>query len=293
VISAYNFELAERILPAMRVVERNHVRVLGRGAQPMLFAHGFGCDQNMWRLIHPAFQADYRVILFDYVGHGSSDRSAYDPTRYGSLAGYAEDVIDICDELELQDVVFVGHSVSAMIGAIASLRRPELFASLVFVGPSPCYVDDATTGYIGGFSSRNIAELLDSLDDNYLGWSRAMAPAIMSNPERPELGEELTNSFCRTDPQIAKQFARVTFLSDHRADLPLIRTPSLILQCAVDVIAPVSVGEYMQRAMPASELVVLEAHGHCPQLSEPEATIAAMEKFLAARRAQTPAPPRG
>jgi sigma-B regulation protein RsbQ len=276
----------------MRVLERNNVKILGRGAQPMLFAHGFGCDQNMWRLIHPAFQADYRVILFDYVGHGRSAPAAYSPARYGSLDGYVQDVIDICDELDLRDVVFVGHSVSSMIGGLAAIRRPGLFASLVVVGPSPCYVDDASTGYVGGFSAKQIAELLDSLDDNYLGWSRAMAPAIMGNPERPELGEELANSFCRTDPHIAKQFARVTFLSDTRADLPRITTPSLILQCAVDVIAPVSVGEYLQRAMPDSELVVLQAHGHCPQLSEPQATVAAMEKFLAAQRASAPPPAR-
>jgi sigma-B regulation protein RsbQ len=273
----------------MRFIERNSVKVLGNGSQPMMFAHGFGCDQNMWRLVYPAFQDDYRVVLFDYVGAGQSDASAYSAERYSSLDGYAQDVLDICDELDLRRVVFVGHSVSSMIGVVASLRRPDLFAALVLIGPSPRYIDEPSTGYVGGFSSENIAELLDSLDDNYLGWSRTMAPVIIGNADRPALGDELANSFCRTDPAIAKQFARVTFLSDNRADLPRVSTPTLILQCAVDVIAPVSVGEYMHRSMPASELVVLGSHGHCPQLSDPDLVVPAMKTFLEAQRARPPA----
>ena len=234
----------------------------------------------MWRFVHPAFESNYRVVLFDYVGSGQSDLSAYSPARYGSLEGYALDVIEICDALALRDVVLVGHSVSSMIGVIAALRRPEVFTSLVLVAPSPCYVNDPKTGYVGGFSSQNIQELLESLDDNYLGWSRAMAPVIMGNPARPELSGELTNSFCRTDPAIAREFARVTFLSDNRADLPRLDKPCLILQCSNDVIAPQSVGQHMHRALAASELVVLDAHGHCPHLSDPDAVIAAMSRFL-------------
>ncbi len=249
----------------------------------MLFANGFGCDQNMWRFVHPAFEGDYRVVLFDYVGSGRSDFSRYDSARYSSLEGYALDLIEICDHLDLRNVVLVGHSVSAMIGVIAALRRPEFFFSLVLVAPSPCYVNDPQTGYVGGFSSQNIQELLDSLDDNYLGWSRAMAPVIMGNPERPELSDELTNSFCRTDPAIAREFARVTFLSDNRADLPRLDKPCLILQCSDDVIAPMSVGDYVHRAIATSELVVVDAHGHCPHLSEPDAVIAAMKGFLSPR----------
>jgi sigma-B regulation protein RsbQ len=264
----------------MRVTDRNNVHVLGRGTRPMVFAHGFGCDQNMWRHVHPAFHDGYRVVLFDYVGHGRSNVAAYDRRRYGSLDGYAQDVLDVCDELALDDVVFVGHSVSAMVGVLAALRRPELFSSLVLVAPSPCYIDDPATGYVGGFSAESIDALLDSLDDNYLGWSRTMAPVITAHPERPELGEELANSFCRTDPDIAKQFAGVTFRSDSRADLPRVTTPSLILQCEVDVIAPVAVGRYMHEVMPSSELAILPAHGHCPQLSDPDAVIAAMRTYL-------------
>jgi sigma-B regulation protein RsbQ len=264
----------------MLVVERNNVHVVGRGARPLVFAHGFGCDQNMWRHVHPSFHDGYRVVLFDYVGAGRSQRSAYDSRRYGSLDGYAQDVLEICDELALRDVVLVGHSVSAMVGVVAALRRPDVFGALVLVAPSPCYVDDPATGYVGGFSAQNIDELLDSLDDNYLGWSRSMAPVITGYPDRPELGEELANSFCRTDPAIARQFAGVTFRSDSRADLPRVATPSLILQCAVDAIAPVAVGEYMHKVMPESELVILPAHGHCPQLSDPEAVVAAMTAFL-------------
>ena len=262
----------------MTVLRRNNVRITGTGTQPMMFSHGFGCDQNMWRFVAPAFARTHRVVLFDHVGAGHSDLSAYDKSKYGSLQGYADDVLEICRELGLEDVVFVGHSVSAMIGILAAIREPERFAKLVLVGPSPRYVDDE--GYVGGFKRGDIEGLLDSLDDNYLGWSKAMAPVIMGNPERPELAEELANSFCRTDPHIARDFARVTFLSDNRADLRLLRTPALILQCSQDVIAPLPVGEYLSCALPQSKLVVMKATGHCPNLSAPTETIAAIEAFV-------------
>jgi sigma-B regulation protein RsbQ len=262
----------------MSVVTRHNISVRGRGTQPMLFAHGFGCDQNMWRFVAPAFDDTHRVVLFDHVGAGRSDFSAYNRVKYGCLDGYAEDVLEICRELDLERVVFVGHSVSAMIGVLAAIREPALFASLVLVGPSPCYLNDGD--YRGGFSREDIDGLLETLDNNYLGWSSMMAPVIMGNADRPELGEELTNSFCRTDPEIAAHFARVTFLSDNRADLPGLQTPSLILQCSDDVIAPESVGEYVHRTLPTSRLVLMRATGHCPNLSAPDETIAAMREFL-------------
>lgn len=262
----------------MSVLARNNVTILGRGQTPMMFAHGFGCDQNMWRFIVPAFKDDYKIVLFDHVGAGHSDLSAYSRTKYGRLDGYAEDVLAICHELDLRNVVFVGHSVSAMIGILAAIKEPDRFDRLVLIGPSPCYINDED--YVGGFTRADIDELLEFLDSNFLGWSSAMAPVIMGNPDRPELGEELTNSFCRTDPEIAKHFARVTFLSDNRADLPKLKTRSLILQCSNDVIAPEAVGQYMHQTLADSHLIVMQATGHCPNLSAPDETIAAMKSFL-------------
>jgi sigma-B regulation protein RsbQ len=262
----------------MTTLQRNNVRTLGAGEPPMMFAHGFGCDQNMWRLVVPAFTGSHRVVLFDHVGAGQSDATAYDKRKYSTLEGYAADVLEICRELQLTGVVFVGHSVSAMIGVLAAKNAPDLFKALVLVGPSPRYINDAD--YVGGFTRQDIDGLLESLDSNYLGWSSAMAPAIMGNPERPELGVELSNSFCRTDPDIAAHFARVTFLSDNRSDLPHVATPALVLQCSDDVIAPYAVGEYVHRHMPASQLVVMKATGHCPNLSAPEETITAINTFL-------------
>jgi sigma-B regulation protein RsbQ len=263
---------------SVSVLKRNKVRVSGGGTRPMLFAHGFGCDQRMWRLVAPAFEDAYRVVLFDHVGSGGSDLRAYDRVKYGTLRGYAEDVLEICDALELRDVVFVGHSVSAMIGVLAATMDPGRFARLVLVGPSPRYVNE--DGYIGGFTRTDIEGLLDFLDSNHLGWSAAMAPTIMGNSDRPELGRELADSFCRTDPDIARHFARVTFLSDNRADLPSVRVPALILQCREDAIAPEAVGEYVHRHLAGSRLVHLQATGHCPNLSEPAETIAAIKDFL-------------
>ena len=262
----------------MTISERNNVRITGRGRRPMLFAHGFGCDSTMWRFVTPDFEVDHRVITFDQVGHGGSELSAYDPARYESLNGYAEDVVEICRALDLTDVVFVGHSVSAMTGVLAAQMAPELFDALVMVGPSPRYVDDE--GYTGGFSRGDIQGLLDSLEANHLGWSTTMAPLIMGNPDRPELGQELTNSFCRTDPAIARQFARVTFLSDNRADLASVAVPTLVLQCSEDVIAPEAVGEYVHENVPGSVLTRLTARGHCPHLSAPDETVAAIRAFL-------------
>jgi sigma-B regulation protein RsbQ len=265
---------------AMDALRRNNVRVTGRGTRPIVFAHGFGCDQNMWRLVAPAFEHSHQVVLFDHVGAGQSDISAYRPDKYATLDGYATDVLEICEQLGLHDVIFVGHSVSAMIGVLAARRDPEQFGALVLVGPSPRYITDE--GYVGGFSREDIDGLLSSMESNYLGWSSAMAPVIMGNVNRPGLGQELTNSFCRTDPAIAADFARVTFLSDNRHDLPNVETPTLVLQCSDDVIAPIAVGEYVQRHMPNSRLVVMNATGHCPNLSAPEETTAAIQQFIEA-----------
>jgi sigma-B regulation protein RsbQ len=260
---------------------RNCVRVSGPvTGRPIVFAHGFGCDQAMWRFVAPDFAVDHRVVLFDHVGAGNSDLAAYDPEKYGSLRGYASDVVEICREHGLSDVVFVGHSVSAMIGVLALQEAPELFGSLVMIGPNPRYVDD--DGYVGGFSRADIIGLLETLDSNHLGWSAQMAPVIMGNPDRPELAVELTNSFCRTDPGIARQFARVTFLSDNRADLPGVDVPTLVLQCSQDVIAPEPVGKYVHERIPGSVFTQLAATGHCPHLSAPEETIAAIRAFLTA-----------
>ena len=262
----------------MSVAERNNVRRAGYGSRPMVFAHGFGCDQNMWRYMVPAFESTHKIVLFDHVGAGHSDASSYDRRKYGTLDGYATDVLELLSELDLTDVVFVGHSVSAMIGVLAANRDPRRFGALVLVGPSPRYIND--DGYEGGFAGQDIEELLDSLDSNYLGWSTAMAPAIMGNADRPELGNELANSFCRTDPAIASQFARVTFLSDNRPDLAAVSLPTLILQCSDDIIAPRSVGDFIHSKIPGSTLVQLKATGHCPNLSAPEETAAAIAQFL-------------
>jgi len=260
-------------------MRRNNVVTHGPAdEQPIVFAHGFGCDQNMWRFVWPAFAEDHHVVLFDHVGAGESDLAAYDFDRYASLQAYADDVLEICHELDLHEVIFVGHSVAAMIGALAAAAEPDRFARLVLIGPSPRYIDDGD--YVGGFSAQDIDGLLESMESNHLGWSSTMAPVIMGNPDRPQLGRELTNSFCRTDPEIAAHFARVTFTSDNRADLERVRTPSLVLQCSQDAIAPEVVGDFVHRALPGSRLVQMAATGHCPNLSAPEETVAAIKAFL-------------
>jgi sigma-B regulation protein RsbQ len=264
--------------PDMDLLARNNVHVSGRGEQSMVFAHGFGCDQNMWRFVAPEFEGDFKVVLFDHVGAGGSDLTAYEKTKYSTLHGYADDLVEIGRALGLKDAVFVGHSVSAMIGVLASLKAPDLFGRMVLVGPSARYIDDGD--YVGGFSEKQIAELLEFLEDNHMGWSAAMAPSIMGNPDRPELGEELTNSFCRTDPEIAKAFARVTFTSDNRGDLAKVTVPTLILQCSEDIIASEEVGKFVRSRIPGSELVFLKATGHCPNLSAPAEVVSAIRAYV-------------
>lgn len=262
----------------MSALSRNNVRISGTGHRMMVFAHGFGCDQAMWRFVSPAFERDFRTVLFDQVGAGNSDSAAYDRARYSTLGGYADDLVEIGQELDLTDAVFVGHSVSSMIGVLASLKAPAMFGNLVLVCPSPRYIDDGD--YAGGFGASQIDELLEFLGHNHMGWSAAMAPTIMGNADRPELAGELTASFCRMDPAIARDFARVTFTSDNRADLASVTTPTSILQCSDDVIAPRQVGEFVHRSIPDSKIVYLEATGHCPNLSAPDEVISAIRAFV-------------
>ena len=260
------------------LIRRNNINIFGNGSQPIVFAHGFGCDQNMWRYITPAFEKDFKIVLFDHVGSGKSDQSAYDFEKYSTLQGYADDLIDICNELHLQNVVFVGHSVSSMIGILAAIKSPDLFEKLVLIGPSPCYVNK--DGYVGGFTSQDIDELVETLESNYLGWSSYITPVIIGNPEMPEYSEELRNSFCNMNPEIAKHFAKVTFLGDNREDLHKVTIPTLIIQCHPDVIAPVVVGEFVHKKIPNSRYVLLNSSGHCPHLTFPDQVISSIHTFL-------------
>jgi sigma-B regulation protein RsbQ len=261
------------------VLSRNNVRVSGHGEQPLVFAHGFGCDQAMWRFVAPAFESTHMVVCFDYVGAGRSALHAYDDTRYSTLQGYASDVLEVIEALDLHEVVFVGHSVSATVGMLASLRRPSRFARLVHVGPSPSYLNDPPH-YFGGFERQDIAGLLEMMEKNYTGWAGTLAPVIVGNADRPEHAAELEASFCATDPAIARRFAEATFLSDHRCDVPHVSVPSLILQCAQDAIAPEAVGQWLARHLPLSTYHALEATGHCPHLTHPEETIRAIRNYL-------------
>ena len=262
----------------MDILKRNNIKLFGHGDKVMMFAHGFGCDQNMWRFITPAFENEYKVVLFDHVGSGHSDLSAYSSTKYNHLQAYANDILEICYALKLKHVTFVGHSVSAMVGALAAIKDSEMFDQIIMISPSPCYINDKN--YTGGFSREDIEGLLHSMDSNYLGWSSTVAPIIVGNSQTPELGEELTNSFCASDPEISKNFAKVTFTSDNRADLSKLKTPSLILQCSDDVIAPLEVGHYLAKNLINNKLVIMSATGHCPNLSAPEETIQHIKEYL-------------
>jgi sigma-B regulation protein RsbQ len=260
------------------ISSRNNVKVIGKGATTLLFGHGFGCDQHTWRSVSPAFEKNFKVVLFDYVGAGKSDLNAYDINRYNSLEGYARDVIEICHELELENVVFIGHSVSSMIGLLALKEVPALFKKIVFIGPSPHYLNEP--GYNGGIDQADLEELLEVMDSNYMGWSQMVAPSIMGNPERPELGRDLANSFCAMDPVIARQFARVTFLSDNRKDLAYLSIPSLTIQCQDDFLTSEYIAEYINQHIIDNEIILLKSSGHCPHLSDPKAVIKAIKSFI-------------
>jgi sigma-B regulation protein RsbQ len=263
------------------VLSRNNVNISGKGMQPIIFAHGFGCDQNMWRFITPDFEENYRIILFDYVGAGKSDIPSYNQERYSSLQGYAQDILDIIETLNLRNIILVGHSVSSMIGLLAAIQKPECFNNLIMVGPSPCYINK--DGYVGGFDHKDIEGLLETMEKNYIGWANFLAPQIMKNADRPELGQELTESFCSTDPIIASEFARATFFSDNRNDLSKLQVPSLVLQCSDDLIAPKEVGEYLHKNLPKSTLRIMKAKGHCPHMSEPKETTDLIKDYLLLR----------
>jgi sigma-B regulation protein RsbQ len=261
------------------VLERNNVTIPSDEGPPVLFAHGFGCDQNMWRFVTPAFEDRYQTVLFDYVGAGESDLSAYDPDRYGELEGYAQDVLDVCDALNLTDVTFVGHSVSSVIGMLAAIEQPDRFDDLVLIGASPCYLNDPPD-YHGGFDREDLEGLLEMMDKNYIGWADYFASLLMQQAEAKEVVEELDRSFCSTDPHIARQFAEVTFLSDYRSIVPEVPTSSLLVQCAEDIVAPPEVSHYLERHLPDATLAMLDAAGHCPHMSHPEATVDAIDEYL-------------
>lgn len=264
------------------VLGRNNVTVLGRDDAPVLvFVHGFGCDQGMYNRILPFFVDSYRVVLFDHVGSGGSNLSSYDPVVYSSLDRYSADLLEVCAALELFNVTLVAHSVGAMMALAAAVERPELFDRLILLAPSPSYLDDTETGYVGGLSADDVHDLLGSLDDNHMAWASAMAPVVMGNERSPELADELEQSFCRVDPRVMRSFARVTFLSDVRGLLPQVTVPSLIVQCSNDALAPLTVGDYLSAHLAHSELVVLAATGHVPQASAPRETAEVIIRYLA------------
>ena|SRR5688500_9876448 len=264
------------------ISEIHNIHITGNGTQPMLFAHGFGCDQTIWRYVTEAFEDKYKVILFDYIGSGKSDITYYNKERHSALQGYADDVLTICKDLQLQDVIFIGHSVSCMIGMLAAIRQPELFSQLIMISPSPCYINDGD--YKGGFERKQVDELFETMEHNLIEWASFLGPAIMGNPDKPELGEEMKERFCQGDAEITKKFARVSFFSDSRDQLKLLKIPSLIMQCREDVLVPTVIGHYMQDQMQQSTLLHLQATGHCPHLSAPNETINVIRNYLDTNR---------
>lgn len=265
----------------MNILERNNVKVMGDRGPTLLYAHGFGCSQDMWSLVTPAFAATHRQVLFDYVGSGGSDRTAFDPLRYADLQGYAQDIIEVCDALGLKDgVTFVGHSVSCSIGMLASIERPALFDKLVLLGPSPCFLNDPP-GYLGGFEREDLEGLLSLMDQNYMGWAHYLAPVVAGAAGEGAVTGTLSDSFCSTDPAVARVFARATFFADNRADLAKVSRPSLLLQHRQDTLAPLAVGDYLHAHLPGSTLRVLDVAGHCAHLSNPALVIDAMREYLA------------
>ena len=264
----------------MDTLRRNNVHVSGPAAPVLLYAHGFGCTQQMWSRITPAFETSHRQVLFDYVGSGESDRSAFNESRYGQLQGYAQDVIDVCDALGLREgITFVGHSVSCSIGMLASIARPRLFERLVLVGPSPCFLNEPPD-YFGGFEKADLEGLLSLMDQNYMGWAQYLAPVVAGAGGAEPVATQLSTSFCSTDPAVARVFASATFFADNRADLPRVQVPSLILQHRKDALAPLGVGEYLHQHLQGSTLKVLDVDGHCGHMSHPDLVVEAMRQYL-------------
>lgn len=262
----------------MNIIDRNNVKVFGKGTQPMMFAHGFGCDQTMWRYITAAFEEHYKIVLFDYVGCGKSDMSCYDPADYSSLEGYAQDVIDICHALQLRDVILVGHSVSGMIGAMAARQEPHRFSRIIMLGPSACYINDVN--YKGGLERNMVEGIIASIESGSGEWPHQLGPVVMGNPDRPELADELISLFCNVAPEVARQFARATFLTDSRASLSGLNVPTLILQCTNDIVAPEEAGAFIHKHVPDSTFIKMKATGHVPQVSAPEETVQIMKSYL-------------
>lgn len=261
---------------------RHNVQIMGDGPRTLVLAHGFGCDQSIWRHVVPTLAAQHRLVLFDHVGHGESDPRAFDPVRHSTLNGYAQDIAQISEALDLHDAVLVGHSVSAMIGMLAISKAPGRFSQLVMLSPSPCFLNHPADGYVGGFERQDLEELLQLMDNNYTGWAAYLAPVVGGGAHQPEASAEMQVRFCALNPDVARTFARATFFTDLRAELPSFAAHTLIVQCAYDALAPVSVGNYMHRVMPNTQLHTLPAYGHCAQLSHPKETVALVETFIAA-----------
>ena len=261
------------------ILLRNHVTIRGQGERTMIFAPGFGCDQTVWNNVCELFENDYTLVLFDYVGMGKTDITAFDPNKYDKLFGYVQDLLDVCDALELNDAIFVGHSVSGMIGLLGSLRKPEYFSELIMIGPSPCYLNDPPE-YYGGFEEEDLTGLIEMMEKNYIGWANMFAATVSNNPARPDVAEDLENRFCSTDPVIARTFAEACFFADNRMDVPKVTVPSLIMQCDEDIIAPAAVGEYLDQHLPHSTLVYMDATGHCPHMSHPDETAQCIREYL-------------
>ncbi|MGG0642661.1 alpha/beta hydrolase [Sporosarcina gallistercoris] len=261
------------------IQQRNHVKIIGQGEQTIMLAHGFGCDQSMWQYIAPALAEQYRVVLFDYVGAGNSDISSYQTEKYSTAHGYKQDILEIIDELGLKEIHFVGHSVSSMIGMLAAIERPECFKKFVMIGPSPCYINEPN-GYVGGFEKSDIADLLTMMEMNFTGWASYLAPIVTDPTKNPQVTKHVEASFVSTDPQIAREFAEMTFLSDHRDRLASMSIPTLVIQCSDDSIVPIEVGEYLNAHLPSSTLRIMEVKGHYPHISQPEETLKLIQEFL-------------
>jgi sigma-B regulation protein RsbQ len=261
------------------ILTRNNVNIKGNGKQPIIFAAGFGCDQTVWNEVSKAFEPNFQVILFDYVGLGNSDINAFDIKKYSQFSGYVEDLLDVCTTLNLKDAIFVGHSVSSMIGMLASLKNPDCFSRLIMLGPSPCYLNDLPD-YFGGFEKEDLMGLLELMERNYIGWANVFSSTLLNNNERSDVAKDLEDRFCSTDPTVTLAFAKACFFADNRKDLSHVKVPSLILQCSQDVIAPKEVGQYLAQHLPNSTLTYMKAIGHCPHMSDPEETILAIEAYL-------------
>lgn len=261
------------------ILKRNNVNIIGKGEKTIVFGHGLACDQKIWDTILPYFEEDYQIVLYDYVGSGDSDFSAFDTERYSTMHGYAKDLLEILEAIDVGEVIFVGHSVSAMIGILASIEKPEYFENLILIGSSPRYLNEHPN-YHGGYDESDIEELITMMEMNFSGWATLAAANFMNNPDRPLLTEQLIEVYNEEDPAMMKSFAEVVFLSDHRQDLPEVTIPSLIMQCSEDSIVPLESAEYLHKHLKNSKLIVMEATGHYPQISYPEETVNTILEYI-------------